>query len=109
MISKFYCRTSISPKDNRPSQFEGLHHKVGNKERFLLKFLKLTFGSMRIKSNSEFNSKLERTSDLFLLVCFGHFFNTAGLQTSLSAPLPLLSLGLSQSPASSSSSLTNQW
>src|SRR6218665_2068119 len=107
MISKFYCLTSISPKDNRPSQFEGLHHKVGNKERFLLKFLKLTFGSMHIKSNSEFNSKLERTSDLFLLGCFGHFFNIAGLQTSLSTPLHLLSL--SQSRASSSSSLTNQW
>src|SRR6218665_3534007 len=30
MISKFYCLTSISPKDN--IQFEGLHHKVGNKE-----------------------------------------------------------------------------
>ena len=41
MISKFYCLTSISPKDN--IQFEGLHHKVGNKERVLLKFLKLTF------------------------------------------------------------------
>src|SRR6218665_2508383 len=80
MISKFYCLTSISPKDN--SQFVGLHHKVGNKERVVLKFLKLTFGSMHIKSNSEFNSKLKRTSDLFLLVCFGHFFNTAGLQTS---------------------------
>src|SRR6218665_2300799 len=73
MISKFCCLTSISPKDN--SQFEGLHHKVGNKESFLLKFLKLTFGSMHIKSNSEFNSKLERTSDLFLLVCFVHFFS----------------------------------
>src|SRR6218665_2533120 len=72
MISKFYCLTSISPKDN--SQFESLHHKVGNKERVLLKFLKLTFGSMHIKSNSEFNSKLERTSDLFLLICFGPFF-----------------------------------
>ena len=74
MISKFYCLTGISPKDN--SQFEGLHHEVGNKERVLLNFLK--FGSMHIKSKSEFNSKLERTSDLFLLVCFGHFFNTAG-------------------------------
>src|SRR6218665_2388205 len=105
MISKYYGLTSISPRDN--SQFEGLHHKVGNKERVLLKFPKLTFGSMHIKSNSEFNSKLERTSDLCLLVCFGHFFNTAGLQTSLSTPLHLLSL--SQSPASPSSSLTNQW
>src|SRR6218665_2791814 len=105
MISKFYCLTSISPKDN--NQFEGLHHKVGNKERVLLNFLKLTFGSMHIKSNSEFKSKLERTSDLFLLVCFGHFFNTTGLQNSLSTPLPLLSL--SQSPASPSSSLTTQW
>src|SRR6218665_1202969 len=105
MISKFYCLTSISPKDN--SQFVGLHHKVGNKERVVLKFLKLTFGSMHIKSNSEFNSKLKRTSDLFLLVCFGHFFNTADLQTSLSTPLHLLSL--LQPPASSSSSLTNQW
>src|SRR6218665_3731328 len=103
MISKFYCLTGISPKDN--SQFEGLHHEVGNKERVLLNFLK--FGSMHIKSKSEFNSKLERTSDLFLLVCFGHFFNTTGLQNSLSTPLHLLSL--SQSPASSSSSLTNQW
>src|SRR6218665_586455 len=104
MISKVYCLTSISRKDN--SQFDGLHHEVGNKERVLLNFLKLIFGSMHIKSNSEFNSKLEVTSDLFLLVCFGHFFNT-GLQTSLSTPLHLLSL--SQSPASSSTPLTNQW
>jgi len=57
MISKFYCLTSISPIDN--SQVEDLHHIVGNKERVLLKFLKLTFGSMHIKSNSEFNSQLQ--------------------------------------------------
>src|SRR6218665_1844080 len=90
MISKFCCLTSISPKNN--SQFEGLHHKVGNKERVLLKFLKLTFGSMHIKSNSEFNSKLEQTSDLFLLYCFDHFFNTAGLQTSLSTFIVIITV-----------------
>ena len=104
MISKFYCLTSISRKDN--SQFDGLHHEVGNKERVLLNFLKLIFGSMHIKSNSEFNSKLERTSDLFLLVCFAHFFNTADFIVNTIAFIVIRAY---QSPASSSSSLTNQW
>src|SRR6218665_2887571 len=79
MISQFYCLTSISPKDN--SQFGGLHRKVWNKERVLLKFLKLTFGSrpMHIISNSEFNSKLEQTSFFFLLFCFFPFFQYSWL------------------------------
>src|SRR6218665_44237 len=102
MISKFYCLTSISPKDN--SQFEDLHHKVGNKERVLLKFLKLTFGSMHIKSNSEFNSKLERTSDLFTYTVLTIF----SIQLACKLHCQHL-LSLSQSPASSLPSLTNQW
>ena len=93
MISKFYCLTGISPKDN--SQFESLHHGVGEQREDPVELPEadINFGSKHIKSKSEFNSKFERTSDLFLLVCFGLFSNT-GLQTSLSTPLHLLSLSV---------------